>query len=109
MPSKTIEMKALLNFWKISGKNKLKSKLLRYFNIGIAKYFIFFNFRNEKREMQEMQEELEDLRDCGLGSCKPACLQPAANIKVFIYFGLTVFVVAKQHPMLSLIFWKTLN
>ena len=46
--------------------------------------YIFFNFRNEKREMQEMQEELEDLRDCGLGSCKPACLQPAANIKVFI-------------------------
>ena len=74
--------------WKVSAYYRLLGIFLLLENkakvLTTICIYIIFNFRNEKREMQEMQEELEDLRDCGLGSCKPACLQPAANIKVFI-------------------------
>ena len=61
---------------------------LHYTNkTSVILIFIFF-FRYEKAELDEMQDELEDLRDCGIGSCRPAFVQPLANIKVYILFSL---------------------
>ncbi|CAB4061515.1 SLCO3A [Lepeophtheirus salmonis] len=49
----------------------------------------------KKKELHEMQDELEDLRDCGLGACRPSCMQSLSSIKVFVFL-LSVLVTLQQ-------------
>ena len=42
-----------------------------------------------------MEDDYSELRDCGYFACKPACAQPLASIKVFVFL-LSLLVILQQ-------------